>query len=227
LQTTRTFSRKVQSYSSDFEKKLSRIPWRGILIALFLIPLNNYWLLRQEALWYARATYGVPYYNVVIILIFCTLLNGIIKKTPARKYALDPSELLVIYILLSIASSFACHQALGGLLSLMTFPFWFNTPENEFQQLIQPYLPKWLTVSDKAILAPYYKGESSFFIKEHILAWVPPLLWWTLREFCVNNGQIMKGSLILSPKSRFRWPNQSIVYSRIDSSGLPSLLLVS
>lgn len=170
----------MQSYSSDFEKKLSRIPWRGILIALFLIPLNNYWLLRQEALWYARATYGVPYYNVVIILLFCTLLNGIIRKTPARKYALDPSELLVIYILLSIASSFACHQALGGLLSLMTFPFWFSTPENEFQQVIQPYLPKWLTVSDKTVLAPYYKGESSFFIKEHILAWGPPLLWWTL-----------------------------------------------
>ncbi len=170
----------MQNYISDSEIKQLKIPWRGILIGLSLIPFNNYWILRQEALWYARMTYGVPYANAIIILTFCTFLNGIVKRTKARKYALDAIELLVIYMLLCIASSFACHQALGGLISLISFPFWFATPENEFQQLIQPHLPGWLTVSDKSALASYYHGESSFFIKQHIMAWLSPLLWWTL-----------------------------------------------
>jgi len=170
----------MQKRSSNLERKESKIPWRGILFALFLIPFNNYWVLRQEALWYARPTYGVPYYNVVIILLFCTLLNAIIKKTSIGKHALTSSELAVIYILLSIASSFACHQALGELVPLMAFPFWFDTPENEYEQLIQLHLPEWLTVSDKTALAPFYSGESSLFIKEHLIAWLPPLLWWGL-----------------------------------------------
>ena len=149
----------MRNYSSDSKKEVSKIPWRGIFFALLLIPVNNYWILRQEALWYARPTYGVPYYNVVIILLFCTVLNAVIKRTPIGKYALDSSELVVIYILLSVASSFACHQALGELVPLMAFPFWFATPENEYQQVIQPHVPKWLTVSDKAVLAPFYSGE--------------------------------------------------------------------
>jgi len=147
---------------------------------MLLIPFNSYWILRQEALWYARATYGVPYYNVVIILLFCILLNSIIKKTPIRKYALEPSELLVIYILLSVASSFSCHQAIGGLIALMAFPFWFATPENEYQQIIQTHLPRWLTVSDKTTLVPFYRGESSLFAGHHFMTWFPPLLWWAL-----------------------------------------------
>ena len=169
----------MQNYSSDLKTEESQITWRGILFALLLILVNNYWLLRQEALWYARPTYGAPYYNVVIILLFCTFLNAVIKKTPIKKSALSASELSVIYILLSLASSFACHQALGELVPLMAYPFWFATPENEYQQMIQPYLPQWLTVSNKAALASFYGGESSLFIKTHIIAWLPPLLWWT------------------------------------------------
>ena len=170
----------MRNDSADFKSNESQIPWRGILFALLLIPFNNYWILRQEALWYARATYGVPYYNVVIILLFCTFLNAVIKTTPIKRYALSSSELLAIYILLSVASSLACHQALGELIPLLAFPFWFATPENEFKQIIQPYLPKWLTVSDKAALTQFYGGESSLFIKEHFITWLFPLLWWTL-----------------------------------------------
>ncbi|MFC1715345.1 DUF6785 family protein [Candidatus Poribacteria bacterium] len=169
----------MRNYNSDLQKN-SRIPWRGIIVALLLIPLNNYWVLRQEALWYARPTYGVPYYNVVIILLFCVFLNAVVKRTPIRRYALAPSELVVIYILLSVASSFACHQALGELIPLMAFPSWFATPENEYQQVIQPHLPEWLTVSDKTALAPFYNGESSLLVKEHLAAWLPPLLYWAL-----------------------------------------------
>ena len=170
----------IQVQANDLDRKKISIPWRGILLALLLIPFNSYWILRQEALWYARATYGVPYYNVVIILLFCILLNSIVKKTPVGKYALEPSELLAVYILLSVASSFSCHQALGGLVALMAFPFWFATPENEYQQIIQTHLPDWLTVSDKTVLAPFYGGESSLFVRHHLIAWLPPLLWWAL-----------------------------------------------
>ena len=192
----------MQNHISDSEKKQFNISWRSILIGLLLIPFNNYWILHQEALWYARMTYGVPYGNVIIILTFCTFLNGIIKRTAIGKHALDTSELMVIYILLCIASSFACHHALGGLITLISYPFWFATPENEFQQLIQPNLPGWLTVSDKSALAPYYQGGSSFFIKQHIMAWLSPLLWWALFAVVLFLSMVCLGGIL-----RRQWTN--------------------
>jgi hypothetical protein len=66
----------------------------------------------------------------------------------------------------------------GMLVTLLGHPFWFATPENEWQTLFLKYIPEWLTVSDTQVLTGYYEGESSLYTAIHIKAWLGPVLWW-------------------------------------------------
>jgi len=55
-----------------------------------------------------------------------------------------------------------------------------NTPENEWRQLFWDQLPSWLTVRDKDVLANYYQGDSTFYLAQHLIAWIQPTLYWSL-----------------------------------------------
>ena len=74
---------------------------------------------------------------------------------------LAQSELVVVYLMLSIASGIAGHDMLEILVPMLGHAFRFATPENEWQQLFVPFLPEWLTVSDTTLLYGYYEGGTT------------------------------------------------------------------
>jgi len=65
------------------------------------------------------------------------------------------------------------------LLGTLAQPFWFASPENEWQQLFWKYIPSWFTVSDTEVLKGYFAGQSSFHTIQHIRAWAIPVLTWS------------------------------------------------
>jgi hypothetical protein len=61
----------------------------------------------------------------------------------------------------------------------VTIPFYYATPENEWRELILPYVPHWLMLDDPAILDSFYEGLGrgrpvpwSFWLPV-ILCWLP------------------------------------------------------
>ena len=112
-------------------------------------------------------------------LLLLTLFNLIVTRF-APKVALSQAELLTLYVMLSIASAISGHDQLIGLPPALGHPFWFATPENEWDVLFFSYIPSWLAVSDKNALSGYYQGESRFYFSSHLRAWFGPLVWWAL-----------------------------------------------
>ena len=55
----------------------------------------------------------------------------------------------------------------------------FATAENEWRELFWRYIPRWLTVDDFTVLKSYYNGDSTFYLKNHIYAWLRPVAWWS------------------------------------------------
>ena len=207
---------------------LERITIRSLLIGLLLIPINCFWILQFEFNRWSFPTYLVPYYNVIFCLL---LLVGIsmLMKTISPSWALSPTELLVPYLMMCMASSICSHNMMEILVTSIGHPFWFSTPENDWQNLIFPHLPTWLTVSDTIALRGYYEGETSFYHWSHITPWIEPFIWWLLFTivlmgimFCINlllrRQWIEKEKLtypiiqlplsIMNPKSHF-WRNRS------------------
>ena len=153
---------------------------RVICLGLVLIPINGWWLIQMEEFRYSgHPTTASLLFNVVFVLLMLTLLNLLVKRfVPSA--ALSQAELLTLYVMLSISSAISGHDQLIGLPPALGHPFWFATPENEWEVLFFRYIPRWLSVSDKSVLRGYYQGESSFYFSANLRAWLGPFVWWSL-----------------------------------------------
>ena len=164
---------------SDIKPPLSpSVSWRSIAIGLLLIPINCYWITYIELVQYsAQPTIVSLIFTVVFNVLVLIGLNQILRRFLPR-FALSQGELLVIYVMLSVASATAGHSMMEILVSTMGHAFWFATPENDWKDLFWRYIPSWLAVSDKGVLSGYYEGDSSLHTKQHLLGWLTPVLNW-------------------------------------------------
>ena len=158
------------------------VTWRSVLIGLILIPINAYWVIQMERIRYsAHPTTLSLFFNTVFILFVLTLANAALAKL-APRLALRRAELLVVYVMLGIASAMAAHDAMQVLVPMLTWPYRFARPENRWAELILPYLPRWLMVSDKEAMRGYYEGDSTLYTAQHLHVWLEPWIAWTF--FC-------------------------------------------
>jgi len=184
-----------------------KVTWRAVVIGLVLIPPNSYWIAQRSIVWGGSPTYMSIFYNVVFCVTFLTLLNLAAKRLLER-FALAQGELLTVYVILCMGTAVAGLDMVGMLVTLLGHPFWFATPENEWQTLFWEYVPEWLSIDDPRVLAGYYEGDSSLYTIEHIRGWLIPVLWWS--GFIVVLVFVM---LCISVIMRKRWTeNEKLSY---------------
>ena len=154
------------------------IGWRAVWISLLLIPINSYWI-SMAVVWGQVAPTKVSLFvNVTFILFVLVPLNHLVRKA-SPKLALSQRELLVIYIMLCLASAVSGGDMLRLLVPILGYVFWFATPENEWADLFHRYVPDWIAIKSKRSLADLFRGESSFYINEHLVTWRKPILVWS------------------------------------------------
>ena len=144
--------------------------WRVALLGLVLMPLNCFWVQQMEIVWYsAQPTTIALYFHVVFTLVVLLVGNWLARvaapalgrglrpvigplATPAERWApraaLEPGELLVLYIMLAISTSLAGHDCLEILVPIMSFGFWGATPENRWHELFHRFFPRHFTVAN-------------------------------------------------------------------------------
>jgi hypothetical protein len=154
------------------------ISYRAIILGLILAVINVYWIAIMSELWYSLFTLVNPFSNAIFTLSLLLLINFIIARF-AKIILLSQAELLVIYIMVSVASTISGATMMTSLMATMAHPFWFASPENEWQQLFWQYIPSWFTVSDISILEGYYVGNINFNRLEYIKSWAIPIITWS------------------------------------------------
>lgn len=191
------------------------------LLGSVLIWLNDYWILQMEFGRWSFPTYLVPYYNVIFIVLVLIIVSLVIKLIIPR-LALNHSELLLIYLMLSIATSICSHNMMEILVTTMGHPFHYATPENDWKDLFWRYLPQWLLVDDEKVLQGYYEGASTLYTKEHLFAWAKPMGFWTLFTaglifvmLCIN--VIVRKQW--TDSERLTYPTVQLPFSIIQDSG--------
>jgi len=151
---------------------------RSVLTAVILIIPNTYWSIQRGMIWGSPPATLSLLYNVVLTLFVLILLNMIIRRI-SKRIALNQSELLVIYIMLSLATAVGGFDTVQVITQILGHAFWGATPENEWRELFWNHIPRWLTVSDLKALKGYYEGNSSLYISENFKVWLEPVAWWT------------------------------------------------
>lgn len=179
--------------ASPAEENTGKIPeqprqppviWRVLGIGLLLIPLNVFWTIAIEVRWYTLDGTSLPLFITPVFLLFVlVLLNLACRKMFPRVGALRQEELLLLYIMLVVSCTFAGHDTLQDLFGSITYPYWHATPQNRWQSLFFPFLPKWLLLTDKAALTAMNRGHVDLYSPRglHFLrAWIVPLTAWGL-----------------------------------------------
>ena len=140
---------------SSIDTRSQRPPWRAVLVGLILIPVNCYWITSIEIVQnFAQPTTVSLIFTVVFNLFVLTLLNLLAKRfLPWLSFS--QGELLIIYAMLSVVSAIAGASFMEILVPILGHAFWFATPENDWKDLLWRYIPKWLSMDDKRILAGY------------------------------------------------------------------------
>ena len=158
----------------------SGVTFRAILLGLILIPINSYFIMANHLrFWSTLPTTMSLIYNVVITLTVLVVFNFILKFFLPR-FALRHGEFLTIYVMLSISSAIAGHDMMQTVVPVIPNAFWFATPENEWQQLFWRHLPRWLTLDELTVLQDFYDGDTTFYSKTYLYAWLRPVIWWTI-----------------------------------------------
>ncbi len=165
--------------SSRTKGVLSRgVSWRAIVLAVILIPFNAIWIQSMELVWDS----GMPtaasfFFNALFILFVLALINLLLRRWLPR-WALEPGELVVVYVMLCVASAIGGHDFLEVLVTeLATFTY-YASPENRWEEVLSGGLPRSLIVTDQRAVNSFWEGGGYLYSWEALRPWVVPGAIW-------------------------------------------------
>jgi hypothetical protein len=171
--------------ASALEGRVRGVTPRALLLGAVLIPFNVYWVLAAELRWYLILTLNPLFVTPVFYLLLLAGLNGALRRLAPSK-TLSGGELVTVYAMLVMSCTIATHDFIINLMTVLPWPRWFASPTNNWENTIFQYLPKWMFVWDRNLIADAMKGGSSLYRREVLLMWIKPLAVWSLFILCIG-----------------------------------------
>ncbi len=150
-----------------------------------------------------------------------TAINWLLKKW-IPPIALNQSELMLVYVMLSLATTLGSLSMVSSIVPRLGHAFWFNTPENEWRQLFWRHIPRWLTVDDKRVLKAYYAGGTSFYQWAYLKVWLPRVGWWVFIFSILGFSMLCINALLRrqwSEREKLTYPIIKMAMEMTDSKG--------
>ncbi|MDW8104603.1 MAG: DUF6785 family protein, partial [Armatimonadota bacterium] len=145
--------------------------WRAWLIGMVCVTLVDLWIHWAELVLGGRghtalANTSIPVgaFNALVVLV---VMNVLLRRFAAR-WALSPQELLLIYVMMTVATVLSSSGALHFIVPTITAAFYYASAENRWAELFHQYIPDWLAQKSEFALKYFYQGNAS----------VPLELWW-------------------------------------------------
>ena len=156
---------------------------------------------------------GAPYGNMVIrgsymaadfstagaIFLFFLLAGmvnvGLGMLSPAL--ALPRRELIVVYIMMIVASAIPTMGLSEYLLTIITGAQYYATPENEWAEIILPFIPTWMVPQDQEAIKWFYEGAPrGLGVPWEV--WIGPLAFWI--ALAISLYVVMISSMVILRK---------------------------
>ena len=160
-------------------KLSSGITWRafgiGAVLSFFISVFAPYATLMIKGSQMAEnfATTGAMLMFFILVFVVHTILKAI-----RRDLGFSRSELVTIYTMMIVACAIPTMGLTANLLPVMSGVFYYATPENDWANLIQPHIARWIAPENPEWVVKYFyeglpKGEAIPWG-----AWIKPLLAW-------------------------------------------------
>jgi len=159
---------------------------RPVAMCAVLMPINAIWLAQME-MGTNQSRGGLPsgpypttfslFANVICFMALLAAANGILQRYRPQ-WTLHHSELLLVYIALTIGSCVVSVDFMDVLFPMLGHPVRYATAENNWRALFLTSLPRWFYVTDREALNPWYTGHANPYTWNHLRAWAIPLAVW-------------------------------------------------
>ena len=127
----------------------------------------------------------VPFLSLV-------LLPNLVCKACCPSHALTRTELLTVFAMGWAASMMPDLGVTRYMVSAIAAPAYFASPENRWDELILPYLPHWVYLSDYESARRFYEGlQPGQQIPWSV--WITPIFWW----LCLFASLLLIGACIV------------------------------
>lgn len=167
------------------QTQTKRITARSILLgAITVIALNMY--TDHAGLVAGSASLVKSQYPMAMLLPFVLwLFFNTALKAFVPKYSLSGTELLVIYSMSWIAGVIPLEGWAAYLVSTITVPTYYASPENRWETILFNLLPWWtLPDTNPAVIRPFFDG-----LPNHMgipwSGWYQPVFWWLIISLAV------------------------------------------
>jgi hypothetical protein len=93
-----------------------------------------------------------------ILLIFIAVLLNVPLRLLKSSWALTPQDLVIVYTMILVGSAIPTVGLTAQLIPFLGEIFYFATPENDWQSLLQPYIKPWLVPQDELAVWYFFEG---------------------------------------------------------------------
>ena len=165
-----------------------------VVIGFGLTWLSGYWIIRAEVVVRASSVSGlvpaIPGLGAFLILL---ALNPLLRRLPlVRK--LSKAELVVVYMLVTVATTMFSGGIVRYLLFCLTVPSYYSTPALPLAQL-STHIPGWLSPTDPIVHKWFWEGSPFGTVPWQ--PWLVPIAVWT-GFFVLMGGTLLCLMLLLS-----------------------------
>jgi hypothetical protein len=177
------------------------------LLAPYAIVFNYYWI-----------GFNPSSPAAIFFLFVLTFVANAIVGLLSRHFELSKADLVLIYCMLLMAVTVPTWGLMFFLVGTIVYPFYYATPENQYDSLFFDHIPTWMVPQDMGAIKAYYEGlpQGASIPWE---AWVEPMSYW-LSFIVAMSFMLICLSAILhrqwSVHERLNYPMVQLPQSMID-----------
>ena len=162
------------------------------------------------------------FFLLFLLLLSVNLILGLLK----RRWALQSGELLVVFIMMMVATAIPTRGVVGMLLPMITGTYYYATPENDWANLIHPFLSEWMVIDNPRAIKEFYEGVGGPAVIPWDV-WGGPLLRWLI--FYVGFYSCMTSALVILRKQwveheRLVYPLAQVPLAMVQDGDRPQIL---
>ncbi len=151
---------------------------RSLLLGLFMVAFVN--ILAPYSKYILHSSlFACDYMPLGVVLPFLLVVGGLnaVWRYLTPDSALTRGELLIIFIMGLVGSTIPTFGLTGYLISCIAAPYYFASPENQWEQHFHAMIPRWLCPTDVQAMQWFFDGLPTGQ-RFPWRAWVAPLAWW-------------------------------------------------
>ena len=115
--------------------------------------------------------------HIFFLFLLLLALGNLLSTATGRSLALSRGELLVTYVMMIVACSIPTMGLTEYLLPVLPGAYYYATTENDWANLIHPYIPSWIAPQNPEWLKYFYEGAPRGSAVPWRL-WLGPLAYW-------------------------------------------------